>query len=168
MSVEADRYRAFFRFGTLNQAEDVADRLHNRRACSALQGIGGRATNKQSGKSKTFAQLANIVSNFHRKDFASQGRVVFASQISTLPLTSSPLLMCNLCLILFSNRTGPFDNRPSGYASLPGSFSFHRFTIRERWARCKTRQQKRRGTRDRIRLIWAEYKNQHHGQQCIP
>ena len=58
MSVEADRYRAFFRFGTLNQAEDVADRLYNRRACSALQGIGGWATNKQSAKSKTFAQLA--------------------------------------------------------------------------------------------------------------
>ena len=41
MSVEEDRYRAFFRFGTSNQAEDVADRLYNRRACSALQGIGG-------------------------------------------------------------------------------------------------------------------------------
>ena len=61
MSVEADRYRAFFRFGTSNQAEDVAERLHNRRACSALQGIGGWATNKQSAKSKTFAQLATII-----------------------------------------------------------------------------------------------------------
>ena len=58
MSVEADRYRAFFRFRTSNQAENVAGRFHNRRACSALQGIGGWATNKQSAKSKTFAQLA--------------------------------------------------------------------------------------------------------------
>ena len=64
MSVEEDRYRAFFRVGTLNQAENVADRLHNRRACSALQGIGGWATNKLSAKSKTFAQLAIIISNF--------------------------------------------------------------------------------------------------------
>lgn len=63
MSVEEDRYRAFFRFGTSNQAEDVADRLYNRRACSALQGIGGWATNKQSAKSKTFALLANIISS---------------------------------------------------------------------------------------------------------
>ena len=60
MSVEEDRYRAFFRFETSNQPEDVAERLHNRRACSALQGIGGWATNKQSAKSKTFAQLATI------------------------------------------------------------------------------------------------------------
>lgn len=61
MSVAEDRYRAFFRFETSNQAENVADRLHNRRACSALQGIGGRATNKLSAKSKTFAQLARPV-----------------------------------------------------------------------------------------------------------
>ena len=53
----------FFRFGTSNQPEDVAERLHNRRACSALQGIGGWATNKQSAKSKTFALLANIISS---------------------------------------------------------------------------------------------------------
>ena len=32
-------------------------------------------------------------------------------------------------LILFSNRTEPSDNRPSGHASLPDSFSFHRFAI---------------------------------------
>ena len=51
----------FFRFGTSNQPEDVAERLHNRRACSALRGIGGWATNKQSAKSKTFAQLATLV-----------------------------------------------------------------------------------------------------------
>ena len=37
------------------------------------------------------------------------------------------------CLILFSNRTEPSDNRPSGYASLPDCFSFHRFAIGERW-----------------------------------
>lgn len=60
MSVDEDGYRAFFRFGTSNQAENVADRLYNRRACSALQGIGGWATNKQSAKSKTFALLATI------------------------------------------------------------------------------------------------------------
>ena len=34
---------------------------------------------------------------------------------------------------LFSNRTGPFDHRPSGYTALPGGFSFHRFAIGERW-----------------------------------
>lgn len=59
MSVEADRYRAFFRFGTSNQPEDVAERLHNRRACSALRGIGGWAPNKRSAGSKTIALLAN-------------------------------------------------------------------------------------------------------------
>ena len=36
-------------------------------------------------------------------------------------------------IIPFSDRTGPFDHRPSGHASLPDSFSFHRFAIRERW-----------------------------------
>ena len=33
---------------------------HNRRTCSALQGVGGRATNKQSAKSPTIALLATI------------------------------------------------------------------------------------------------------------
>ena len=60
MSVEEDRYRAFFRFGMLNQAEDVADRLHNRRACSALQGIGDCVPNTRSAKSKTIALLAGL------------------------------------------------------------------------------------------------------------
>lgn len=32
--------------------------LYNRRACSALQGLGGWATNKQRAKSPTFALLA--------------------------------------------------------------------------------------------------------------
>ena len=36
-------------------------------------------------------------------------------------------------LSLFSNRTGSLDNRPSGNASLPDCFSFHRFTIGKRW-----------------------------------
>ena len=40
--------------------EHAAGILHNRRACSALQGIGGRATNKQSAKSPTIALLARI------------------------------------------------------------------------------------------------------------
>ena len=34
--------------------------------------------------------------------------------------------------IRFSNRTGPFGNQPSGHASLPDCFSFHRFAIGER------------------------------------
>ena len=36
-------------------------------------------------------------------------------------------------LILFSNKTGPFDNRPSGHASLPDCFSSHRLAIGKRW-----------------------------------
>ena len=68
MFVEADRYRAFFRFGTSNQAEDVAERLHNRRACSALQGIGGRVTNKQSAKGATFALLATMLRGWFREN----------------------------------------------------------------------------------------------------
>ena len=41
--------------------------------------------------------------------------------------------IAHLKLILFSNRTEPFDNRPSGHASLPDCFFFHRFAIGERW-----------------------------------
>ena len=37
-----------------------AVKLNNRRVCSALQGIGGRATNKQDAKSTTLALLATI------------------------------------------------------------------------------------------------------------
>ena len=36
-------------------------------------------------------------------------------------------------LIRFSNKTELFDHRPSGNASLPDAFSFHRFAIGERW-----------------------------------
>ena len=36
-------------------------------------------------------------------------------------------------LILFSNKTGPFDNRLSGHASLPDCFSSHRLATGKRW-----------------------------------
>lgn len=36
-------------------------------------------------------------------------------------------------VILFSNKTRPFDHQPSGNASPPDCFSFHRFTIGKRW-----------------------------------
>ena len=52
-----------FAFWSMRLSREYASILHNRRACSALQGIGGWATNKQSAKSKTFALLAGIMSN---------------------------------------------------------------------------------------------------------
>ena len=55
-----DSHRVSFRFWALAQPKNAAGILHNRRACSALQGIGGRATNKQSAKSPTIALLATI------------------------------------------------------------------------------------------------------------
>ena len=47
------------------------------------------------------------------------------------PVIAQRLLQ--IILILFSNRTEPFDNQPSGNASLPDSLFFHRFAIGERW-----------------------------------
>ena len=55
-----DSHRVSFRFWAQAQPKNAAGILHNRRACSALQGIGGRATNKQSAKSPTIALLARI------------------------------------------------------------------------------------------------------------
>ena len=56
--IEHSSHRTFFVCQALGETEKGANIHHNRRACSALQGIGGWATNKQSAKSKTFAQLA--------------------------------------------------------------------------------------------------------------
>ena len=60
MPKKHDRHRASFHFQARAQPKNDADILYNRRACSALQGIGGRATNKQSAKSPTIALLATI------------------------------------------------------------------------------------------------------------
>lgn len=49
-----------FAFWSMRLSREYTSILHNRRACSALQGIGGRATNKQSAKSTTIALLATI------------------------------------------------------------------------------------------------------------
>ena len=49
-----------FIFGAQAQSKNGADILHNRKACFALQGDWGLATNKQRAKSKTFALLATI------------------------------------------------------------------------------------------------------------
>ena len=65
MTMNADKrdsHRVSFRFWAQAQPKNAAGILHNRRACSALQGIGGRATNKQSAKSPTIALLATIKS----------------------------------------------------------------------------------------------------------
>ena len=56
-----DSHRVAFRFWAQAQPKDAAGILHNRRACSALQGLGGGATNKQSAKSPTIALLANNI-----------------------------------------------------------------------------------------------------------
>ena len=63
MTMNADKrdsHRVSFRFWAQTQPKNAAGILHNRRACSALQGIGGRVTNKQSAKSPTIALLATI------------------------------------------------------------------------------------------------------------
>lgn len=49
-----------FAFWSMRLSREYTSILHNRRACSALQGIGGRATNKQRAECKTFALLARI------------------------------------------------------------------------------------------------------------
>ena len=63
MTMNADKrdsHRVSFRFWAQAQPKNAAEILHNRRACSALQGIGGGITNKQSAKSPTIALLATI------------------------------------------------------------------------------------------------------------
>ena len=67
-----DRHRASFYFWAQAQPKNGADILYNRRACSALQGIGGRATNKQRAKCKTFALLASVISNLKRHNAFDQ------------------------------------------------------------------------------------------------
>ena len=59
-AIQHSRHRAFFVCQALDETAKEANTSHNRRACSALLGIGGRVTNKQSAKSKTFAQLASL------------------------------------------------------------------------------------------------------------
>ena len=54
--------------------------LYNRRACSALQGLGGWATNRQSAKSPTFALLASIDCNY-----SLTGMMIFSTD-SSFPL----------------------------------------------------------------------------------
>lgn len=44
-----------FAFWSMRLSREYTSILHNRRACSALQGIGGRAAKKQGAKCKTFA-----------------------------------------------------------------------------------------------------------------
>ena len=75
-----------FVFWAQAQPKNAAGILHNRRACSALQGIGGRATNKQSAKVRRlpclpiiywtqihafqrFVQIAQVNDNEKRNDF---------------------------------------------------------------------------------------------------
>ena len=65
-AIEHGSHRTFFVCQALDETAKEANMLHNRRACSALQGIGGWATNKQSAKSKTFALLATIISKLMR------------------------------------------------------------------------------------------------------
>lgn len=63
MTMNADKrdsHRVSFRFLAQAQPKNAAGILHNRRACSALQGIRGGTTNKQSAKSPTIALLARI------------------------------------------------------------------------------------------------------------
>ena len=67
-----DRHRASFHFWAQAQPKNGADILYNRRACSALQGIGGWATNKQGAKCKTFALLASVISNLKRHNAFDQ------------------------------------------------------------------------------------------------
>ena len=53
----------FFPFGDEVRAFDNAGNTHNRRACSALQGIGGWATNKQMCLWLPKTLLATFMSN---------------------------------------------------------------------------------------------------------
>ena len=57
-------------------------------------------------------------------------------------------------LILFSNKTGPFDNRPSGHASLPDCFSSHRLATGKRWGISSPKPLA--GDRSRARPVGAE------------
>ena len=58
-AIEHGSHRAFFVCQALNETAKEANTLHNRRACSALWGIGGCVPNKRSAGSKTIALLAN-------------------------------------------------------------------------------------------------------------
>ena len=58
-AIQHSRYRAFFVCQALGKTANGANMPHNRRACSALWGIGGRVPNKRSAGSKTIALLAN-------------------------------------------------------------------------------------------------------------
>ena len=58
-AIQHSRHRAFFVCQALDETAKEANTSHNRRACSALRGIGGWAPNKRSAGSKTIALLAN-------------------------------------------------------------------------------------------------------------
>lgn len=61
-----------FAFWSMRLSREYASILHNRRACSVLQGIGGWAANKQSAKSKTFTLLPiRVLSSKFRRKFQS-------------------------------------------------------------------------------------------------
>ena len=72
--------RVSFRFWVQAQPKNAAGILHNRRACSALQGIGGRATNKQSARSPTIALLASF-----DRSYCFTGMRIFSTD-SSFPL----------------------------------------------------------------------------------
>jgi hypothetical protein len=58
-AMQHSRHRAFFVCQALDETANGANMPHNRRACSALWGIGGCVPNKRSAGSKTIALLAN-------------------------------------------------------------------------------------------------------------
>ena len=78
-----DSHRVSFRFWAQAQPKNAAGILHNRRACSALQGFGGRTTNKQNAKSTTIALLATI----------EKGKSALPSCVSA-GSSSSGLILC--------------------------------------------------------------------------
>ena len=58
-AIQHSRHRAFFVCQALDETAKEANTSHNRRACSALWGIGDWVPNKRSAGSKTIALLAN-------------------------------------------------------------------------------------------------------------
>lgn len=57
--------RLHLRIGT-DSSKKNANRTHDRSVYAALQGIGGRATNKQDAKSTTLALLASMMQEVQR------------------------------------------------------------------------------------------------------
>lgn len=82
---------------------------------------------------RTFLKCSRKPQNLSKAQFPCSSPVNrYPQDTLTNPVAKFKCRMKSV-VILFSNKTRPFDHQPSGNASPPDCFSFHRFTIGKRW-----------------------------------